>query len=84
MMHGVTTSIRLPQKLRIELDEAAHSLHRGKNWIITRALEEYLSKLDLTKLAKEAKQQSILASKADKTDSENKLWEDNSDTSGWI
>jgi predicted DNA-binding protein len=41
MQHGITTSIRLSPELRNQLEEAASSLHRGKNWIITKALEDF-------------------------------------------
>lgn len=81
-MHGITTSIRLPPQLREELEKAAHTLHRGKNWIVTEALQEYLAKLHHHELAKEARRQSILASR--KKRKEDKSWEDNSDTSEWI
>lgn len=81
-MHSITTSIRLTPKLREELEQAAHSLHRGKNWIITQALEDYLSKLSHTELKKEARRQSLLASKVE-TSSEEEWWQDNADTSSW-
>jgi predicted DNA-binding protein len=88
MSHGVTTSIRIPAKVREELDEAAHSLHRGRNWIILRALEDYLSKLglDQKRLIKEARRQSLLANRSDqkkKVMKENQAWEDDADTTGW-
>lgn len=81
MAQGTTTSIRLPPHLREELEKATHKLHRGKNWIIMKALEAYLIELKQGNLAKEARRQSILATRADKQ--EENLWEDNSDTSGW-
>ncbi|EKD45111.1 MAG: hypothetical protein ACD_70C00069G0002, partial [uncultured bacterium] len=65
-----------------QLDEAANNLHRGINWIIIHALEKYLEDLRFTLLAKEAQRQSILASQTDDSE-ETKIWEDNSDTTGW-
>lgn len=82
MIQGITTSIRLPIKLREKLDKVSHALHRGKNWIITKALEEYLSKLNQSNLVEEARRQSILASRKDKK--KDHSWENNADTSGWV
>ena len=81
MAQSITTSIRLPQNIRVRLEKASHSLHRGKNWIITRALEAYLAKLHQNTLMHEARRQSIRAGRADKRES--KHWENNVDTSGW-
>ena len=81
MAHTVTTSIRLPPNIRNELEVTSHKLHRGKNWIIIKALEMYLAKINLITFADEARRQSILASHADVEESED--WENNSDTSGW-
>lgn len=82
-MQNPTTSIRLPQKLRDELELASQNLHRGKNWIIKQALEEYLAKLssEAATLSEKAHHQSILASK--KMNEDDVIWEANSDTSGW-
>lgn len=79
MAQTQTTSVRLPQKLRTQLEIASQNLHRGKNWIIIQALEEYLMKADQNKLAQEARRQSLLAAQH----SENDIWEQNTDTSGW-
>lgn len=81
MAKGTTTSVRLPPQLVDQLEHACISLHRGKNWIIIRALEEYLSTLSKQSLMVEAKRQSILASKEDK---KNETWDEDTDTSGWI
>ena len=81
MTYGITTSIRLPPTIRTKLEKAAHSLHKGKNWIITKALEEYLTKINQQTLASEAKRQSILASQAVKKEEAD--WETNSDDTGW-
>lgn len=81
-MQNVTTSIRLPSKLREQLEKTSRKLHRGKNWIITKALEEYLAKTGHEDLAKEARRQSLLVARLDKE--ADKDWEENTDTSGWI
>lgn len=83
MTRGVTTSIRLTADLRLQLEHAAQRLHRGKNWIVSQALMEYLSKLGESKLLNEAHRQSLLASKADKQNEEIDLWDDSQDDTGW-
>jgi predicted DNA-binding protein len=82
MVHDVTISIRLPLNLRDELELTSHKLHRGKNWITIKALEAYLSKVNLSTFAEEARRQSKLASSSDTKESTG--WVYNSDTSGWI
>jgi len=82
MAHSVTTSIRLPPNIRNELEIISHQLHRGKNWIIIKALEAYLAKINPSSFAEEAHRQSILASHADIGEGED--WENNTDTTGWI
>lgn len=42
MAKGITTSIRLTPELRQELDYISHTLHRGENWIIIQALQEFI------------------------------------------
>ncbi len=83
MSHSVTTSIRLAADLRLQLDHAAQRLHRGKNWIVSQALQEYLAKLGESKLVNEAQRQSLLAKQADEANEDIKIWEDNQDDSGW-
>lgn len=81
MIRG-TTSVRLSPVLRDQLEAAAHTLHRGKNWIIVRALEMYLAQLHMNEVAVEARKQSQLAAKEDNA-AETQLWEDDTDTTGW-
>ena len=81
MAHNITTSIRLPLDLRQQLEKASHMLHRGKNWIMTKALEEYLRKLNQNTLAEEAHRQSLLVSQIESKENQN--WEQNTDTTGW-
>ena len=82
MIQGITTSIRLPSHLRDDLEEAAHSLHRGKNWIIKKALEEYLERLHRHNLAEEARRQSLIVAKAE-ANGDDDYWERLTDTTGW-
>ncbi len=77
---SVTTSIRLPDDLRAELDAAAKSLHRGKNWVIAQALREYLARLQHDALAQEARRQSLTV--VELTDEERE-WMDSMDETGW-
>lgn len=79
MNYGKTTSIRLPPELSEQLDKAALVLHRGKNWIIKEAVEEYLVKHSHVLLADEAHRQSLLASRSD----DDNAWDEDTDTSGW-
>jgi predicted DNA-binding protein len=81
MARGITTSIRLTPKTRLELELASRFLKRGKNWIVNEALQAYLTRMSLSSLINEAKKQSLLASKAVRN--ENNLWEENSDTQDW-
>lgn len=81
MTKSMTTSVRLPKQLVDQLETASSSLHRGKNWIIIKALEEYLGNLNKQYLQLEARRQSILASNQEKI---NPTWDEDTDTSGWI
>jgi predicted transcriptional regulator len=81
MHKGITTSIRLTPELRQQLDYLSHSLHRGKNWIVVQALQEFITRHNYTLLAEEAKRQSLLASQYVIEDE--KVWEENIDTTGW-
>jgi len=67
--------------LRSRLDQAARRLNRGKNAIITIALEEYLDKFSRQRFLEEARRQSILASAASNEDAAQ--WSKHADTSGW-
>jgi predicted transcriptional regulator len=61
-MHGsITTSIRLSPKLRQALERKARQEKRGKNWIISRALENDLKHDEVETLTAEAKCQSMIA-----------------------
>ncbi len=62
-MASSTSSFRIPDELRFRLEGAAHRLNKGKNWIINRALEEYLERHSRAKLREEARRQSLLASR---------------------
>ena len=80
-MNSSTSSFRIPDDLRIRLEEMAHHMKKGKNWIINRALQEYLARNRYEALAAEARRQSLLASAV--TTEEEKFWQDQSDDGGW-
>lgn len=69
-----TTSIRIPDDLKVRLESTARRMNKGKNWIIKEALAEYLQRHNLDLLRAEARRQSIAASKRKWKDA--KLWED--------
>lgn len=75
------TSIRLNSEMKQQLEYASKTLHRGKNWIISQALQNYLNTLNSQMLAKEAKCQSLLASHTQNCDAT--LWEENNDTTDY-
>jgi predicted transcriptional regulator len=58
-----TTSIRIPDDLKLSLEKTARRMSKGKNWIIKQALAEYLQRHNLDLLRAEARRQSIAASK---------------------
>ncbi|OAI49667.1 hypothetical protein AYO45_06900 [Gammaproteobacteria bacterium SCGC AG-212-F23] len=80
MKYGTTTSMRLPPELREQLEKTSRALHRGKNWVVREALQEYFVKHSQISLVEEAKRQSILVSQLESE----KPWDNESDTSGWI
>jgi predicted transcriptional regulator len=63
-----TSSFRLPNDLKEQLETTAQRMNKGKNWVINQALKEYLSRHDRKWLRAEARRQSLLASK--------KRWQD--------
>lgn len=65
MSETITTSIRLSPKLRQALERRARQEKRGKNWIISRALENYLEHDEVETLTAEAKRQSMIAAQQD-------------------
>ena len=56
-------SFRIPDRLKASLEEAARRTNKGKNWILNRALEEYLARHAGTHLREEARRQSLPASR---------------------
>ena len=79
-VRSVTSSIRISAELRARLEAASQQLQSGKNRIITRALEEYLDKVNRHRFLEEARRQSILASVAAGDDED--LWLKHADMSG--
>jgi predicted transcriptional regulator len=72
-MASSTSSFRISDELKARLEETARRLQKGKNWILNRALEEYLARHSATNLREEARRQSLLASRKRGKDQE--LWE---------
>ena len=70
-MPSTTTSIRLPDELRARLERTSRVLKRGKNSIITEAIDQYLRRFDREALIREARRQSLLVRDAeDRRDTE--------------
>jgi predicted DNA-binding protein len=80
-MRSSTSSFRISEDLRIRLERTARHMGRGKNWLINRALEEYLKKVGGEALAAEARRQSLAASGV--TTKEEEFWQKQGDTAGW-
>ncbi|MFP4069126.1 MAG: ribbon-helix-helix protein, CopG family [Opitutales bacterium] len=78
MSESITTSIRLSPKLRRALELKAKKEKRGKNWIITQALENYLEHDARSDLAAEARRQSEIAARQDADD-----WAADADLDQW-
>ncbi|MGH8248473.1 MAG: CopG family ribbon-helix-helix protein [Gammaproteobacteria bacterium] len=62
-MASSTSSFRIPQRLKAQLERAARRLNKKKNWIINRALEEFLQRHSRADLRAEARRQSVMASR---------------------
>jgi len=60
MQQSITTSFRLSPRLRRALEARAKTEGRGKNWIMSQALEQYLG-ASSSDLVAEARRQSLLA-----------------------
>ena len=67
-MASSTSSFRVPDELRRRLERAARRMSKKKNWIINRALEEYLERHSQVDLRQEARRQSLLASQKQRQD----------------
>jgi predicted transcriptional regulator len=71
-MGSSTSSFRIPDDLKARLERTARRLNKGKNWVINRALKEYLERQNQGWLRAEAVRQSVLAGK--KKWKDEKLW----------
>jgi len=78
---SVTTSIRINAGLALRLARAASRMARGKNWIITQALEEYLARVNQEGLAAEARRQSLIVARRERRHRDDRFWQ--GDTAGW-
>lgn len=57
-MPSQTSSIRLSAVLARQLNGTARRIKKSKNWIICKAIEEYLTKIDEAALAEEVRRES--------------------------
>ena len=73
-MASSTSSFRIPDELKLRFEATARRMNKGKNWILNRALEEYLDRHGREDLAAEARRQSLLASRHPWEDQQ--AWED--------
>jgi predicted transcriptional regulator len=78
MSESVTTSVRLSPKLRQALERRAKKEKRGKNWIISRALEDYLGQEKRDSMIAEARRQSLIAARQNGED-----WSGDADLAQW-
>ena len=62
-MASSTYSFRISEELKLRIEDAARRANKGKNWVVNRALEEYLERQSRSALKKEARRQSLLASR---------------------
>jgi predicted transcriptional regulator len=76
-------SINLNPRLSRQVKQTARKLHKDIDWIITHAVMQYLFSVNRELLAKEAKRQSLLVSRRPQSQEERE-WEENSDTEGWV
>jgi predicted DNA-binding protein len=80
-MRSRTSSFRISEDLRICLERTGRHMGKGKNWVINRALEEYLNRAGGEALAVEARRQLVAASGATTKDEE--FWQEEGDITGW-
>ena len=78
---SVTSSFRISATLRLHLEATARQLGKRKNWVINRALEEYLAKTHRASLAKEARRQSLLESRV--TTADERFWTQQAAAEDW-
>lgn len=72
-MTSTTSSFRISHDLRSKLELVAERTGKGKNWVITQALQEFLDKHAQDALKEEARRQSLAASRGKWKDEE--VWE---------
>lgn len=80
-MKSSTSSFRISEDLRVRLERTARHMGRRKNWIINRALEEYLNKTGRDALAAEARRQSLVAGGV--TTEDEAFWQKQADATDW-
>ena len=77
-----TFSIRASEELLERLGDFARQTNRRRNWVVVRAIEDYLDLNEIESLKAEARRQSLLASKQTHPDDE--AWPElAADDTGW-
>jgi len=61
-MGSTKRSVCISEGLQVKLEQTSRWLKHSKNWVISRALEDYLDRVGYDVLAAEARRQSLLAS----------------------
>lgn len=80
-MASRTTSLRIDPLLSERLEKVSRHLGRSRNWIINRAIEEYLEAAYPEAFVQEARRQSRLVGEREGQDAG--VWAGVADTSGW-
>lgn len=81
MAKGKTTSMRFEPQLASRLEREAKRLHRGKNAIISEALEQYLDAVDRNRVQQQLVEEcQLLAAE----NSQAATWELLEDDDGWV
>jgi predicted DNA-binding protein len=78
---SVTSSFRMSEGLRDRLERTATHLGKRKNWVITRALDEFLDRIGREALTEEARRQSLAAGGQGDEDAE--AWAAHASTGDW-
>ena len=81
LVNSTTSSFRISPELRLRFEAAARESGKARNWILNRALEDYLDRLREDSLTAEARRQSLAASASSNPDAD--FWETQADARDW-
>ncbi len=79
MSMSTTITVKLDNEVKEKLDELSQQIHRPKNWIINKALTEYIDRNNLARVVEKARQHCLLANQQDESDWDQfaaEAWED--------